>query len=128
MIGLVLGVVAAALLMLLLGVYSIGPTVRGVITTFERAQRLEESTAGGPEWGGSLTAKERQRYDYPLIRVIPPGVALFQVALATRVQAGYEHRGGRHHVGSRGEAGRPRGGEVGQPGGAELRTDSSEAV
>ncbi|MEY2600504.1 MAG: hypothetical protein RLZZ142_2763, partial [Verrucomicrobiota bacterium] len=36
-IGLVLGVVAAALLTLLLGVYSIGPTERGVLTTFGRA-------------------------------------------------------------------------------------------
>lgn len=77
-IGLVLGVVAAALLTLLLGVYSIGPTERGVLTTFGRAQRLKGSTAEDPELGGLLTEEERKRYDYPLIRVIQPGGPYFK--------------------------------------------------
>ena len=43
--GLVLGVGLAALLTLLFGVYTIGPTERGVLSTFGRAQRTTGTIA-----------------------------------------------------------------------------------
>jgi regulator of protease activity HflC (stomatin/prohibitin superfamily) len=78
LLGLVLGVGLAALLTLLLGVYSIGPTERGVLCTFGRAQRTAGFTADDPQLGALLSAEEKQRYNYPNIRVIPPGGPYFK--------------------------------------------------
>ena len=76
--GLFCGVVLAALLTLLIGVYSIGPTQRGVITTFGRAQRLVGMTGDDPELGGLLGEEEKTRYNYPVVRVITPGGPYFK--------------------------------------------------
>ena len=76
--GLLVGIGLAALLTLLVGVYSVGPTQRGVITTFGRAQRLNGSTGEDPELGGLLSAEEKSRYNYPVVRVIPPGGPYFK--------------------------------------------------
>lgn len=76
--GLLFGVGLAALLTLLFGVYSIGPTQRGVITTFGRAQRLAGTTGEDPELGGLLSDEERNRYNYPVVRVISPGGPYFK--------------------------------------------------
>lgn len=76
--GFVLGVGLAALLTLLFGVYSIGPTERGVLTTFGRAQRTPGTTADDPQLGALLTAEEKQRYVYPNVRVIPQGGPYFK--------------------------------------------------
>jgi regulator of protease activity HflC (stomatin/prohibitin superfamily) len=76
--GLIVGVGCAALLTLLFGVYSIGPTQRGVLTTFGRAQRTTGTTAGDPQLGALLSAEEKLRYDYPCIRVILPGGPYFK--------------------------------------------------
>lgn len=78
LIGLGLGVGLAALFTLLFGVYTIGPTQRGVLTTFRRAQRIEGNTADDPVLGGLLKDEERSRYSYPNIRVIPPGGPYFK--------------------------------------------------
>jgi regulator of protease activity HflC (stomatin/prohibitin superfamily) len=78
LIGLLLGVGVAALLTLLFGVYSIGPTERGVLTTFGRVQRLAGTTAEDPQLGALLNAEEKQRYNYPNIHVIPPGGPYFK--------------------------------------------------
>ncbi len=78
LIGLVFGVVVAAALTLLFGIYSIGPTERGVLTTFGRVQRIQGTTANDPVLGALLTAEEKQRYDYPNIRVIPQGGPYFK--------------------------------------------------
>ncbi len=78
LIGLLFGIGLAALLTLLFGVYSIGPTERGVITTFGRVQRTEGTTADDPQLGALLTAEEKQRYNYPCIRVILPGGPYFK--------------------------------------------------
>ena len=67
-----------ALLTLLFGVYTIGPTERGVLTTFKRAQRLPGTVASDPELSALLEADERERYDFPLLRVIPPGGPYFK--------------------------------------------------
>lgn len=77
-IGFVLGIGIAVLLTLLFGVYSIGPTERGVLTTLGRAQRLQGSTADDPVLGQLLTEEERGRYSYPNVRVILPGGPYFK--------------------------------------------------
>ena len=76
--GLVLGVGLAALLTLLFGVYTIGPTERGVVTTFGRAQRTPGTTADDPHLGSLLTEEEKKRYSYPNVHVIPPGGPYFK--------------------------------------------------
>jgi regulator of protease activity HflC (stomatin/prohibitin superfamily) len=77
LLGLLFGVGCAALLTLLFGVYTIGPTERGVLTTFKRVQRIAGTLADDPELG-PLIAGEEDRYDCPLIRVIPPGGPYFK--------------------------------------------------
>lgn len=76
--GLALGFGLAALLTLLFGVYSIGPTERGVLTTFGRVQRVVGTTGDDPQLGALLTEEEKQRYNYPAIRVIAPGGPYFK--------------------------------------------------
>jgi regulator of protease activity HflC (stomatin/prohibitin superfamily) len=78
LLGLVLGIGLAALLTLLFGVYTIGPTQRGVLATFGRVQRIAGTTADDPQLGSLLTAEEKLRYNYPNIRVIPPGGPYFK--------------------------------------------------
>lgn len=77
-LGLTVGLGLAALLTLLFGVYSIGPTQRGVITTFGRAQRMPGTTSDDPQLGALLTDEEKRRYTYPIVRVIPPGGPYFK--------------------------------------------------
>lgn len=76
--GLLCGFGLAALLTLLIGVYSVGPTQRGVITTFGRAQRLRGLTGDDPVLGGLLSEEEKTRYNYPVVRVITPGGPYFK--------------------------------------------------
>ena len=78
LLGLVLGIGLAALLTLMFGVYSIGPTERGVLTTFGRVQRTPGTTADDPQLGSLLTAEEKLRYNYPCIHVISPGGPYFK--------------------------------------------------
>lgn len=77
-IGLLVGAGAAALCTLLFGVYSIGPTERGVLTTFGRAPRMSGDTGSDPHLGALLTEEEKQRYNYPNIQVISPGGPYFK--------------------------------------------------
>jgi regulator of protease activity HflC (stomatin/prohibitin superfamily) len=76
--GILIGIALAAILTLLFGVYTIGPTERGVITTFGRVQRLRGTIADDPELGALVTPDELNRYNYPLIRVITPGGPYFK--------------------------------------------------
>jgi len=78
LLGLVLGAGLAALLTLLFGVYSIGPTERGVLTTFGRVQRTPGTTAEDPQLGALLNDDEKIRYNYPNVRVIPQGGPYFK--------------------------------------------------
>ena len=78
LLGLILGFGLAALLTLLFGVYSIGPTERGVLTTFGRVQRTTGTTAEDPQLGALLKEEEKLRYNYPNIRVIPQGGPYFK--------------------------------------------------
>jgi regulator of protease activity HflC (stomatin/prohibitin superfamily) len=77
-VGILFGVGLAALVTLLFGIYTIGPTQRGVLTTFRRVQRLTGTTAEDPELGALLKEEEKPRYNYPNIRVIPPGGPYFK--------------------------------------------------
>jgi len=78
LVGFGLGVGLAALLTLLFGVYTIGPTQRGVLTTFRRVQRIAGMTADDPVLGALLKEEEKARYNYPNIRVIHPGGPYFK--------------------------------------------------
>ena len=76
--GLFTGFLLAALLVLLFGVYTIGPTQRGVLTTFRRAPRIPGMTGDDPVLGGLLREEEKGRYNYPNIWVISPGGPYFK--------------------------------------------------
>ena len=76
--GVAVGIILAGALTRLFGVFTIGPTERGVLTTFGRAQRLNGSVGSDPDLGPLLTAEERQRYDFPLIHVVKPGGPYFK--------------------------------------------------
>ncbi len=78
LLGLFLGAGLAALFTLLFGVYTIGPTQRGVLTSFGRVDRTSGTTAEDPQLGALLNAEEKLRYDYPNVRVIPPGGPYFK--------------------------------------------------
>jgi regulator of protease activity HflC (stomatin/prohibitin superfamily) len=55
------------------GFYTIGPNERAVLCTFGRAQRLEDETTLSDPIAEKLTDDEKQRYEYPQVRVVPPG-------------------------------------------------------
>ncbi len=76
--GVAVGIVLAGAITLLFGVYTIGPTERGVLTTFGRAPRLNGSVGSDPDLGPLLTEEERPRYDFPLIHVVKPGGPYFK--------------------------------------------------
>ena len=77
-IGLGAGIALAAVMTLLFGVYTIGPTERGVLTTFGRAPRLNGTVGTDPDLGPLLTHEEMPRYDFPLIHVVKPGGPYFK--------------------------------------------------
>ncbi|HEY1848646.1 MAG TPA: SPFH domain-containing protein [Opitutaceae bacterium] len=78
LLGVLCGIALAGAVTLLFGVYTIGPTERGVLTTFGRAQRLKGTVAGDPDLGPLLTDEEKPRYDFPLIHVVRPGGPYFK--------------------------------------------------
>ena len=55
------------------GFYTIGPNERAVICTFGRAQRLEGVSTLHDPIAAALRPEERERYNYPQVRVIGPG-------------------------------------------------------
>lgn len=62
---------------LISGFYVIRPDQRAVLTTFGRAQRLSEDTVASDD-DPHLTADEKLRYRYPVVRVIGPGGPYFK--------------------------------------------------
>lgn len=75
----ILGFILAALGVLAFGVYTIGPTQRGVISSFGRVQRIGNATTiDDPVLSAGLTDSEKQHYSYPVIRVIKPGGPFFK--------------------------------------------------
>jgi regulator of protease activity HflC (stomatin/prohibitin superfamily) len=93
----------------LFGFYTIGPNERAVITTFGRAQRVGESTTLQDPISETLRPDERQRYDYPQVRVVGPGfywklpwqrvhkvsIATVTVSIAYDPEDGSANHGGR---------------------------------
>lgn len=55
------------------GFYTIGPNERAVLCTFGRAQRLGDGTTSNDPVSAALSPDERERYAYPLVRVVGPG-------------------------------------------------------
>ena len=79
-IGFVLGIVLAGVMTLLFGVYTIGPTERGVPDATFRARAAAERL-GSRRIRTSrllLTAEELLRYNFPLIHVVKPGGPYFK--------------------------------------------------
>ncbi len=77
--GLLLGVAAYAVVRCLLtGFFTVDQNERAVKTSFGRAERLASpGSLAGPA-GDSLDDEERQRYQYPQLKVIPPGGPYFK--------------------------------------------------
>lgn len=55
------------------GFYTVGPSERGVLTTFGRAQRLDGRSTLEDPVAEALRPDERERYAYPQVHVIAPG-------------------------------------------------------
>jgi regulator of protease activity HflC (stomatin/prohibitin superfamily) len=73
------------------GFYTVGPSERAVLTSFGRASRLPGQTTLNDPVSSALRADERDRYAYPQVRVIAPGVywrlpwqRVHKVSIATR--------------------------------------------
>lgn len=64
---------------LVAGLYTVDQNERAVKTSFGRARRIEgKTTLDDPEMAATLSADERERYNYPQLRVIPPGGPYFK--------------------------------------------------
>ena len=77
MTAVVLGVLAGVLLFLvrtfLPSLFTVNQNERAVMTSFGKAQRLGNRTTLDDPISEKLRPEERERYTYPLVRVIPPG-------------------------------------------------------
>ncbi len=62
----------------LMGIYTVDQNERAVKTSFGRADRLGGRTLDDPI-AASLRPEERERYNYPQVRVIPPGGPYFKM-------------------------------------------------
>ncbi len=72
--GIVFGVIAFLLIYCLLGgVYTVNQNERAVVTNFGRAERIGKKTTLDLPIAEYLTPENRERYEYPQIRVISPG-------------------------------------------------------
>jgi regulator of protease activity HflC (stomatin/prohibitin superfamily) len=80
LIGCFIGFVAWFLLnYLIAGLYTVDQNERAVKTSFGRANRIEgQTTLNDPEMAASLNKDEAERYNYPVLRVIPPGGPYFK--------------------------------------------------
>jgi regulator of protease activity HflC (stomatin/prohibitin superfamily) len=56
------------------GFFSIKPNERAVLCTFGRAQRLGNETTASDPISERLSPEERERYAYPIVKVIGPGI------------------------------------------------------
>lgn len=62
------------------GLYTVDQNERAVITSFGRAVRIPgASTVQDPELASTLNDEEKKRYDWPMLRVIPPGGPYFKL-------------------------------------------------
>src|SRR5579872_2656448 len=63
---------------LVAGLYTVNQNERAVKTSFGRAERIGNASTLNDPISSSLTAEEKERYDYPQVRVIPPGGPYFK--------------------------------------------------
>jgi regulator of protease activity HflC (stomatin/prohibitin superfamily) len=63
---------------LVAGVYTVEQNERAVKTRFGRAERVGAATTLQSPIADSLQAEEKERYNYPQVRVIPPGGPYFK--------------------------------------------------
>src|SRR6187402_145057 len=79
--GLLLGLVAWFLVRdVIAGIYTVDQNERAVKTVFGRAQRVEgDRTTLDDPIAEHLRPDERERYNYPQVRVIPPGGPYFKM-------------------------------------------------
>lgn len=76
----------------ILGFYTVDQNERAVLTSFGRAQRISAATSIHTSDGVAMRESERERYEYPQVRVIGPGGPYFRwpwqqvhkVSIATR--------------------------------------------
>lgn len=62
----------------LMAVYTVNQNERAVKTIFGRAERVGNATTGNSPLGELLSEEDRLRYNYPQVRVIPPGGPYFK--------------------------------------------------
>ena len=78
-VGIIVGFVAWFLVRYLVaGIYTVNQNERAVKTRFGRAERVGRATTLSDPISASLSAEEKPRYDYPQVRVIPPGGPYFK--------------------------------------------------
>jgi len=63
---------------LVAGIYTVDQNERAVKTIFGRADRLGDATTSGEPFADKLRPEEKERYNYPQVRVIPPGGPYFK--------------------------------------------------
>ena len=79
LVGVVVGFVAWFLVRYLVaGVYTVNQNERAVKTSFGRAERIGQATTIQDPIAEHLRPEERERYNYPQVRVIPPGGPYFK--------------------------------------------------
>ncbi|MDR3458324.1 MAG: SPFH domain-containing protein [Verrucomicrobiae bacterium] len=63
---------------LVAGFYTVNQNERAVKTSFGRAERVGDAMTAQDPIAEGLTAEEKERYNYPQVRVIPPGGPYFK--------------------------------------------------
>jgi len=63
---------------LVAGIYTVNQNERAVKTSFGHAERVGDATTAQDPIAEQLTDEERERYNYPQVRVIPPGGPYFK--------------------------------------------------
>ena len=77
--GVIIGFIVWFLLRYVISaIYTVNQNERAVKTIFGRAERVGSSTTAKTPLGDTLTDEQKERYDYPLVRVIPPGGPYFK--------------------------------------------------
>jgi regulator of protease activity HflC (stomatin/prohibitin superfamily) len=62
----------------LLGFYTVDQSERAVKTSFGRADRIADALTADAPFATMLRPEEKERYNYPMLRVIPPGGPYFK--------------------------------------------------
>jgi regulator of protease activity HflC (stomatin/prohibitin superfamily) len=63
---------------LICGLYTVNQNERAVKTIFGKAERLNHTTTAQSTLGDTLNEEEKKLYDYPQVKIIPPGGPYFK--------------------------------------------------